>query len=134
MAKSTHEKSYHIAPEKLLYYSTGAILCLVISSGVLYYFWKINLADYLPGFSLCLFHGITDKPCPGCGMSRAFLLLGQLRIEEALEMNLLSAPLLLLMLSYFTLKRAPLWLENKYLVYLILFTVLVFWIIRLFSV
>jgi hypothetical protein len=134
MAEDMPVKNYHITPEKLLYFSTGVILFLVVSSGILYYCWKINLIDSLPGFSICLFHKITGKPCPGCGMSRAFLLLGQFRIKDALEANLFSGPLLLLMLSYFVFGRVPLWLENKYVVCLFLFAVLLFWMIRLLNI
>lgn len=127
-------KRYRIGPEKLLYFSIGAILSLVLSSGVLFYFWKINLINYLPNIPLCPFHMFSGKPCPGCGMSRAFLLLGQLRIKEALEMNLLSMPLLLLMIAYFAFRRVPLWLQNKYLVRISLFAVLMFWVVRLLNI
>lgn len=127
-------KYYHINPEKLLYFSIGIILALVVSSGIFYYFWKINFIEHLPGFSLCPFHAITGKHCPGCGMSRAFLLLGQLKIKEALDFNLFSVPLFLLMVIYFTLRRVPLWVQNKQLVNLSLCAVLIFWIFRLFNI
>ena len=123
-----------LRPEKVLYFSIGAILCLVIISGVLFFFWNKNSIDYLHGISLCPFHAVTGKPCPGCGMSRAFLLLGQLKIKEALEMNLFSVPLLLLMITYFTFGRIPLFLKNKNLVNISLFAVLTFWIVRLFGI
>ncbi len=127
-------KYHRIGPEKILYFSIGAILSLVISSGILFYFWKINLIDYLPNISLCPFHALTRKPCPGCGMSRAFLLLGQLKIKEALGINLFSVPLLLLMIAYFTFGYIPLWLQNKYLVRISIFAVLAFWIVRFFNI
>jgi hypothetical protein len=124
-------KLRRIKPEKLLYFSVSIILCLVIASGILFYFWEINLLKYFSSIPLCPFHALTGKPCPGCGMSRAFLLLGQLKIIEALKMNLFSVPLLFLMIIYFVLGRIPLWLHNKYLGYISLFAVLSFWIVRL---
>jgi hypothetical protein len=129
----TLARQQQLRPEKVLHFSIGAILCLVIISGVLFFFWNKDLMDYLPETSLCPFHAITGKPCPGCGMSRAFLLLGQLKIKEALEMNLFSVPLLLLMIVYFTLGHIPSLLQNKYLVHISLFAVLAFWAVRLFS-
>ncbi len=125
-------KLHQIQPEKLLYFSVGIILCLVIASGIFFYLWEINLINYLAGIPLCPFHALTGKSCPGCGMSRAFLLLGQLKIIEALKMNLFSVPLLLLMIIYFVSGCIPLWLRNKYLTYTSLFAVLTFWVVRLF--
>ena len=45
------------------------------------------------GVGLCLFHRITSLQCPGCGMTRSFHALTHGHIGEALECNLLSAPL-----------------------------------------
>jgi hypothetical protein len=36
---------------------------------------------------LCLFHRVTGRRCPGCGMSRAFVLLWRGRIQEAIRSN-----------------------------------------------
>jgi hypothetical protein len=126
-------KIQNIQPEKLLYFSVCIILFLVIASGISFFTWKINLLNYIAGIPLCPFHAITGKFCPGCGMSRAFLLLGQLKIQEALYMNLFSVPLLLLMIMYIILGRIPLWLKNKYAGYISLIAVLAFWLIRLLS-
>jgi hypothetical protein len=38
-------------------------------------------------FTLCLFKNITGLPCPGCGMTRAFLFLGHGKIHEAVILN-----------------------------------------------
>ncbi len=124
-------KRHRIRPEKLLYCTIGIILCSIIASGALFYFAKIDLISYLPGIHICPFHAFTGSPCPGCGMSRAFLLLGQFKIRAALEMNHLSVPLLFLMLLYFFFGRIPSWLQNDFLIRASLFTILVFWIIRL---
>lgn len=127
-------KYHRLEPEKILYISNGFILSLLLGAGILWYCWKINIIDYLPNITLCPFHMLTGKLCPGCGMSRAFLLLGQLKINDALEMNLFSVPLLFLMITYFAFRRVPLWLQNKYFVHISLFAVLVYWIVRLFNI
>jgi hypothetical protein len=126
-------KTRRLPPEKILFFVIGSILFLVVASGILFYIWKINLVNYISGIPLCPFNALTGKPCPGCGMSRAFLLLGQLKIIEALKMNLFSVPLLLLMIVYFIFGRIPQWLQKKYLAYIFLFAILTLWIIQLFS-
>jgi len=131
---ATITKHPFIRPEKLLYFSIGAILCIVLFSAIISCFWKINLISYLPDKPLCLFYAFTGKPCPGCGMTRAFLLLGQFKIREALEINLFSVPLLLLMAAYFTFGHIPSWLQTKGLARISLFAVLSFWIVRLSNI
>ena len=128
-----HEKINGLKPEKILYISIGIILCSVAASGFLSYSSDIDLVTYLPGISLCPFHVLTGKCCPGCGMTKAFLLLGQLKIMEALKYNLFSLPLLLLMIVYFFSGDVPSWLQNKYLVRMSLIVVISFWLLRLLS-
>jgi len=118
----------------VLRFFIGIIFCIVIASGILFYCFQINLITDITGFALCPFHTITGIPCPGCGMSRAFILLGQFRIREALEMNIFSLFLLGLMLFYLIKGRIPLWMKNKYLVNLLLCSVLIFWIIRIANI
>jgi hypothetical protein len=38
-------------------------------------------------FSICLFKDIFGIPCPGCGITRAFLFLGHGDLRSALELN-----------------------------------------------
>lgn len=38
----------------------------------------------------CLFKSIFHIPCPGCSMTRAFILLGHFRFQEALTLNINS--------------------------------------------
>ncbi|MDR1020911.1 MAG: DUF2752 domain-containing protein [Synergistaceae bacterium] len=45
--------------------------------------------------TLCLWKLALGFPCPGCGLTRAFLLLARLRFAEAARMNILVTPLLL---------------------------------------
>ena len=118
---------------RILYISVAAILCFPVISGILFFIWDIDLTAYISRVPLCPFHAVTGLPCPGCGMSRAFLLLGQLKFMEALAMNPFSIPLILLMIIYVALGRIPGLLQNKYLEYIFLFTILAFWVIRLLS-
>jgi len=53
--------------------------------------------DHLPG---CVLRGLTGVPCPGCGMTRAFWLLGQLRFAEAFAMHPLAPALVLAMTAH----------------------------------
>jgi hypothetical protein len=41
---------------------------------------------------LCLFKGVTGLDCPGCGMTRAFLLIGHGRFADAVAMHPASIP------------------------------------------
>lgn len=49
------------------------------------------------GAGFCLFHRFTGFPCPGCGLSRAWISLAQGRILEALLINPLMLILSLLL-------------------------------------
>lgn len=41
----------------------------------------------------CIFKTLFNIPCPGCGMTRAFRLILQLKIIEAFSYNILAVPL-----------------------------------------
>ena len=41
-------------------------------------------------FSICLLKLLSGSPCPGCGMTRAFLYLGHGQIAQAARLNPLS--------------------------------------------
>ena len=126
-------KVFRLKADDLLYISIVIILCLVIVSGIFYYLLGKDLQNYIHGITLCPFHAITGKPCPGCGMSRAFLLLGQFKIIEALRYNIFSLPLLLLMIIYIMLGRIPIWMQNKYLIRISLLIIMIYWILRILS-
>lgn len=42
--------------------------------------------------SICVFHNVTGLPCPGCGMTRAFLAIGHGNVISAWKLNALSLP------------------------------------------
>lgn len=44
-------------------------------------------------YSICVFHNVTGLPCPGCGMTRAFLAIGHGNLASAWKLNALSLPL-----------------------------------------
>lgn len=48
--------------------------------------------DWSSPLPLCLVKGITGLDCPGCGMTRAFLLIGHGRLGEAFAMHPASPP------------------------------------------
>jgi len=89
-----------LTPDKVMRMAAGVIVFLTILSGVLLHFWEIDALHYLPGISLCPFHVITGMACPGCGMTRAFLTLGQLKLQEAIALNPFSVLLFSVMIVY----------------------------------
>ena len=55
----------------------------------------------LENFVFCPFHSLTGWTCPGCGMTRAFLHLGQGELQMAFADNPLSPLLFAIGLVYF---------------------------------
>ena len=104
------------------------------SSGILLYFLKTDIVNYLPHISLCPFHAITGFPCPGCGMTRSLLFIGQLRLEEALYLNPFSIPLFIVMLFYLCTRRIPVWFKNNVFICTATAIVLTLWILRLINI
>jgi hypothetical protein len=82
-------------------------------------------------FPPCPFRAATGVPCPGCGMTRAFLLLAQLRLGEALAAHPL-APALALALGWKLLGRGwPARIPRDAAVGVALALVTAVWIVRL---
>ena len=109
----------------------GSIFLIVVLSGVCFFFFGIDLKEHLSYLPLCPFRAITKIPCPGCGMTHAFLDIGQFKIKEAITYNPFSVPLFCLMVVYLFFGRIPLWLKHRFLIYLAVISVLVVWILRL---
>ena len=98
------DRAWH-HPTLLLRAGIALALGVTLASGLLLVLCDVDLLRQLSFFPACPFHKITGLPCPGCGMTRAFLLLGQLRVGEALAAHPLAPGLLLAML--WTLVGAP---------------------------
>jgi len=66
-------------------------IILIYAMGVLSIFIVLNTSFSIP----CIFKKITSVPCPGCGLSRSFVLMSQLKLIEAIKMNISFLPLII---------------------------------------
>jgi hypothetical protein len=85
-------------PARVLRTGVALVLGVTLASGLVLLLCGVDLLRHLSFFPACPFHTASGLPCPGCGMTRAFLLLGQLRIGEALAAHPLAPGLLLAVL------------------------------------
>lgn len=120
-----------LTPDRVLRIAAGVIVCCTIFSGAVLYFWDINAIHYLPSVSLCPFHVITGMACPGCGMTRAFLALGQFNLKQAVAFNPFSLPLFIVILLYLWLGYIPRFLHQKALLRFSIPTIVTLWIFHL---
>lgn len=108
-------------------------LC-IIGIGLLYLIW-VRVTDIrIP----CVYYSITDKYCPGCGITRMVVALSKLDFEAALHSN----ALVLVLLPFFCvilLQKAlqyiksgkcedRLWMQIGYIIAFVL--TVIFWILR----
>ncbi len=89
--------------EWLLRVLVGVALGIALLSGLLRAGFEWDLLSRVHLFPACPILATTGISCPGCGMTRAFLLLGQLRIAEALAANP-AAPLLAAVMASWALR------------------------------
>lgn len=87
----------NLDPIRLVIY---AIIAALIVCGLSYHYLQLDFLSYLSRQSFCPFKIITGIDCPGCGITRALLSIGQLKLAQAVDYNYLSFPLLLLMIIY----------------------------------
>lgn len=120
-------------PYNLMRFITIGIVSIVVFTSVLYFLFRIDLLVYLPKIYVCPFHALLGKPCPGCGMTRSFLLLGQLKFSEAIKTNPFSLFMFFIVLIYAIKGKLPSWVKNRYFLTFILFTVILFGFIRIVS-
>ncbi len=131
MCSSMTPHRYNIVPNHFLRFLVIIALTVISSSGVFFYLFEIDFIQHLPTRSLCLFHAITGLECPGCGMTRAMISLGQLKLGAAMGYNLFSIPLLILMILYLWPGRFPSFLQHQFLSILMLILAIVVWMMRL---
>ena len=73
---------------------------LKLVSVIILIFAGLGLYALLTGkFQLCIFRIFTGLPCPGCGLTRAFILLLQGKILSSLHYHLLLLPVLFTLLT-----------------------------------
>jgi len=70
---------------------------IVCIAGVLGLFIFRNTPISIP----CIFKLVFNIPCPGCGLTRAFILISRLEFADAFRMNILAIPLFLGGAAYF---------------------------------
>ncbi len=70
-------------PDRVLQVSSLAVLTAVAASGLLATFAGIDLIDQLEWAPACAFRSWTGFECPGCGMTRALVLLGQFQFAAS---------------------------------------------------
>lgn len=82
------------APAIWLVAGVGASLCAAVA---------LPVAAVSSGPTLCPFRLLTGWPCPTCGMTRAWVLLGHGRWSEAMALNPMTAPVLAVTALWFVL-------------------------------
>lgn len=102
-----------------------ALLAVTAASGLLHLAGH-SLLGALPSAPLCPFKALTGLPCPGCGMTHAFLALGRLDLAGAWAANPLAFPLAALT-GLYAAGRVPAVLRSAKAANLALAGVLVFW-------
>ena len=102
-----------------------AVLAVTVLSGLLR-LAGYSLVSALPKAALCPFKALTGLPCPGCGMTHAFLALGSLDFAGAYAQNPLVFPLAALAALY-AVGRVPRAAYCCKVVDLALIGVLAFW-------
>jgi hypothetical protein len=122
---------YKISADQFLRISVLLVLVAISSAGVFLHLFEIDFINHLPARSLCPFHAITGLACPGCGMTRAMISLGQLKPGAAVGYNLFSMPLLTLMLLYVWPGKLPSFLQHHTFCIFMLILVIFFWLMRL---
>ncbi len=86
-----------------------------------------KIVERLPIF--CPFKALTGIPCPGCGMTRAFLALAEADLITAFHSNPFSIPLFAFVVFSAFDTRLPIARRiNNYLPELILFVVILWWV------
>ncbi|MFW5914847.1 MAG: DUF2752 domain-containing protein [Planctomycetota bacterium] len=103
---------------------------IIATAGLSYFIGGVDAVGLLPSRSFCPFKTLTGFRCPGCGMTRAMLSIGQFQPSRAAAFNPLSFPLAAAMLFYLFTGRS--WLRQApFIGWIMLGAVLIFWAARL---
>ena len=76
--------------------SRSAVLVAWICAALLGLSWLLpadGVPRFLPGLDTCAFHAATGLPCPGCGLTRAFIALSHGRFHTAWALHPFAYPL-----------------------------------------
>ena len=122
---------YNIAADQVLRFSVVIVLAIITCAGLCFHLFEIDLIAHLPARSLCPFHALTGLECPGCGMTRAMISIGQLKFGAALGYNPFSMPLFILMILYVWPGKFPSFLQHQTFSIFMLFLVVLVWLMRL---
>lgn len=87
------------------------IIIFLYAMGVLVFF----LIAYTPFYLPCLWKTVTGIPCPTCGLTRSFLYAYRLNIVRAIQMNILTVPIIFGMAAHLTCAFIDLIKGNKML-------------------
>ncbi len=118
-------------PLDMLVWAALTVIGVCGANGICSTLFQYDIITCLPDVSLCPFHVLTGRQCPGCGMTRALLSLGQLDIRQALRHNPLALPLAIVMLLYIGNRKLLVPLNRRSIHTILLVTVLLFWTTRL---
>ncbi len=117
-------------PEEILRLIVGLLLLFLVISGLLYRVLSLDILSWLPGFSFCPFKFITGHPCPGCGMLRSLIRLGQLEFASAFAYHPFGFVLLPFMIGYMISYKINRLISTRIAV-VMLISVILLWIARL---
>ena len=122
---------YNIAADQFSRFSVVIVLAIITCAGMCFHLFEIDLIARLPTRSLCPFHALTGLECPGCGMTRAMISIGQLEFGAAVGYNLFSMPLFILMIFYVWSGKFPSFLQHQTFSIVMLILVVLVWLMRL---
>ena len=89
-----------LEPDRCLRFLVLGVLGTMLCSGISLHLCRLDVVEHLPERSVCSFHALSGLPCPGCGMTRAVLSVGQGNLPRAVRFNPLALPLLAVMVAW----------------------------------
>ncbi|NRA01672.1 MAG: DUF2752 domain-containing protein [Myxococcales bacterium] len=114
------------SPDRALRLAIAAIGVVLVAHGLA----LVDVSGLLDGVPGCVFRAVSGIPCPGCGMTHAFLLLSELRFADAFEAHA-AAPALAAVMAWRALRPAPTHASSQLWIAAALIAVLAVWILRL---